>query len=370
MTATESETSAEGPPVVVPRVDFGAYAAAVEGGTGGGASVGVGVGGGACSAADSARAAAAAAWDGACREHGFAAAQLPLGALDAALLRRAFDAAEALFGLPDAHKATALARNAGSANVGYSPRASEALDRAGGRACDKECFNVRVTGNDFAGCPEGFEEVAMELLGAMKGAAVALARAAADALGLPAGDGDFFCRALRAFDLCTLRFVHYPPTSMPEGECHALRCGAHTDFGMLTILAVRDFRSGLQATPVDGGEASDAAGAAAQRLPWRDVHVAGGDRDCVVINTGAMLARWTNDVWRATAHRVVARGAEELGASRYSIAFFVDPDADTQVATHPALLRGAGPRDEAISALSFLTAKIEEMQRGAARSPA
>ena len=48
---------------------------------------------------------------------------------------------------------------------------------------------------------------------------------------------------------------------------------------------------------VDGGEVvADEAGG------WRDVVVPETDGDVVaVVNTGALLARWTNDRWRATA---------------------------------------------------------------------
>ena len=46
-----------------------------------------------------------------------------------------------------------------------------------------------------------------------------------------------------------------------------------------------------------------------------------------IINTGAMMARMTNDYWKATPHRVIVPSAELASKHRYSIAFFVDPDS-------------------------------------------
>ena len=61
-----------------------------------------------------------------------------------------------------------------------------------------------------------------------------------------------------------------------------------------------------------------------------------GDDVIAVVNTGALLARWTNDRWRATAHRVVAGPGP--AAPRYAIAAFVDPDADAEIAVHPSFV--------------------------------
>ena len=57
--------------------------------------------------------------------------------------------------------------------------------------------------------------------------------------------------------------------------------------------------AGLQMKSVDGGEVvADEAGG------WRDVVVPETDDDVVaVVNTGALLARWTNDRWRARRRR-------------------------------------------------------------------
>ena len=89
---------------------------------------------------------------------------------------------------------------------------------------------------------------------------------------------------------------------------------------------------------VDGGEVvADEAGG------WRDVVVPETDDDVVaVVNTGALLARWTNDRWRATAHRVVAGSKGEPRHAAPSP--FIDPDADAAVAAHPPSARRATRR--------------------------
>ena len=47
-----------------------------------------------------------------------------------------------------------------------------------------------------------------------------------------------------------------------------------------------------------------------------------------VINVGDLLARWTNNRFRSTPHRVV----NTSGRTRQSIAVFVDPNFDTRIA--------------------------------------
>ena len=71
---------------------------------------------------------------------------------------------------------------------------------------------------------------------------------------------------------------------LAEGQ---MALGAHTDYGILTVLAA-DPMPGLQVVDADGR--------------WRDVLPLA---DGFVINVGDATAVWTNDEWRSTIHRVV-----------------------------------------------------------------
>jgi isopenicillin N synthase-like dioxygenase len=83
-----------------------------------------------------------------------------------------------------------------------------------------------------------------------------------------------------------MRVINYPA---PEGEVEPgqLRAGAHTDYGCMTILRTEDAPGGLQ-VQTRAGE-------------WLDVLAVSGS---FVVNLGDMMARWTNDRWAATLHRV------------------------------------------------------------------
>jgi len=139
----------------------------------------------------------------------------------------------------------------------------------------------------------------------------------------------------------TVPVNHYPepPEAMPPGQ---LRAGAHTDFGSLTILAVEGARGGLQVELAPG--------------EWVDVAPAPGQ---FVVNLGDMMARWTNDRWRSTVHRVVNPPPGQAAASRrQSVGFFLHPNYDARIeclpgcfgpdrpARHPPIMAGEHMRQK------------------------
>ncbi|OCF40017.1 hypothetical protein I317_06155 [Kwoniella heveanensis CBS 569] len=111
-----------------------------------------------------------------------------------------------------------------------------------------------------------------------------------------------------------LRLLHYPP--IPKDHQPAdpnitdVRAGAHTDLGSLTLLFQHKV-SGLQVKR--NGE-------------WLDVPPKDG---CLVVNIGDALEFWSGAKLRSTIHRVVMPRTSAEQASRFSIAFFIQPDDET-----------------------------------------
>ncbi|CAB4874305.1 unannotated protein [freshwater metagenome] len=102
----------------------------------------------------------------------------------------------------------------------------------------------------------------------------------------------------------------------PQLDEEQMALGAHTDYGILTIL-LADVRPGLQIL-------SDAS-------EWVDVTPEPG---AFIMNVGDALAVWTNDYWKSTIHRVVPTMAPG-GTPRRSIALFQDGNFDTPLAVLP-----------------------------------
>lgn len=120
-------------------------------------------------------------------------------------------------------------------------------------------------------------------------------------------DGHFFDDAFQD-PMAVLRLLHYAKEeSNPEDGVYA--CGAHSDYGMITLL-LTDENPGLQILTKNN--------------EWIDVPPRPG---AFVVNLGDMLERWTNGLFRSTKHRVLTSAESE----RYSIPFFYEPDFDTRV---------------------------------------
>ena len=119
---------------------------------------------------------------------------------------------------------------------------------------------------------------------------------------------DFFS-ARYTLPLQRTQMIYYPPQAPDLGK-DQFGVAPHTDYGCITLLyqdrngglQVRDRsnRSWIDATPIDG---------------------------TFVVNVGDLLARWSNDRFASTPHRVI----NSSGHERYSIATFYDPSFATVV---------------------------------------
>jgi isopenicillin N synthase-like dioxygenase len=120
---------------------------------------------------------------------------------------------------------------------------------------------------------------------------------------------------------CTTRLLHYPPQPA-SAQLGQIGCGSHTDWGAITLLA-QDDAGGLQARLPDG--------------QWQGISpIPYG----LVVNSGDMMQRWTNDRYLSNLHRVINKVS---GRERYSIAYFFDLDHHALIEALPTCVSDEQP---------------------------
>lgn len=186
---------------------------------------------------------------------------------------------------------------------GFEPTAEERAHNADNRL---RCANRWP---DFV--PE-LKASALAYFGAVHGLASNLMQAFAVGLGL--AEDAFVQTADRPVSRGS--FVYYPPR--PKLRETQFGVGAHSDFGVLTILCQDDV-GGLQVRSPDG--------------LWLDATPISGT---FVVNVGDLLERWSNDRYRSTPHRVINSASRE----RLSLVTAYDPNFETLV--DPATVCGPG----------------------------
>jgi isopenicillin N synthase-like dioxygenase len=123
--------------------------------------------------------------------------------------------------------------------------------------------------------------------------------------------------------------------------------GAHTDYGIVTV-RWGDQVPGLEILGEDGA--------------WHPVPSAGGT---ILVNLGDALARWTNDQWISTTHRVVPPRADGDPRPRRSAAFFHGGNVDAVIDCLPSCVSAQVPaRYEPVTVGDHLAARLAGHQGG------
>jgi isopenicillin N synthase-like dioxygenase len=250
---------------------------------------------------------------------------------------RVFAAAAQFFARPEADK---LPLKIGDLNIGYLPFGGQTVRHSPVNKNTKPNFSESfyITRDRAADHPDivnrkrliglnrwppdmpEFRAAAMEYYAAMERMTTRLVPVFALALGLPA---DYFAEGF-AEPNCTIRLMHYPPQPDPGDaklEENKFGFAPHTDNNFITFLA----QSALPGLEVRTAEGEWIRPPAVPRT--------------FVVNTGAMLARYSNDRFRATPHRVINRNDR----SRYAIPFFLGPNHDVVVAPVPTCIGPDNP---------------------------
>ena len=265
--------------------------------------------------------------------------------IDGAFIDHAFAESKRFFEQPVAAK-NELAISKSKHNRGYIGMKGETLDTT--KPADlKEAFNIGldlspkdlrvVAGEPFRGVNvwpalPGWRETMLGYYDAAWKVGRLLHTAIATDLGMPA---NYFEDKLDQ-PMAILRLLHYPPHPA-DAEAGQIGAGEHTDYGTITLL-MTDEVAGLEVRRRDG------VWIAAPKIPG-----------AFVCNIGDCMMRWTNDIYVSTPHRVVNRGGRE----RYSIAFFLDPNPDAEVACLPTCATADRPaRYPPVSGADYLMGRL------------
>jgi len=255
----------------------------------------------------------------ACKDVGFLCLRnhgVPLELVD-----RLFDEAKRFFGQPRERKEQV--HWTGPGRPGYLGVEAEYLnpDKPGDL---KETYtaSTRASATDPLGWPEGlpgFRETVLEFRDVASGVCGDIMHAFAMAFGLP----EAYFDSLHGQHYSSARLLHYPPLPA-EYLPGQIRAGAHTDYGTVTLLFQES----------DGGLEIFREG---QWLPAPCIP------GTVIVNTGDLMERWTNNELKSTQHRVVNPVGPAAQRSRYSATLFYNPNFDAEISCLEPFVSTARP---------------------------
>lgn len=274
------------------------------------------------------------------------------------LCNTAWSAAKAFFDLPLEKKVAAQAPDP-ECPRGYFPIEQEALGKTLGVPAPpdrKEAFSIGpLVGPDdrdedadfdfFYGpniwpqSPANLQHALTDYYMAMEQLGAQLMQMLAAALQI---DENYFV-PFHTHHLSALRTLNYPSIQYAQLPGQR-RAGAHSDYGTVTILNPDPDVGGLEV-----------------RLPSGEWISAPTLENAFIINIGDLMARWTNDRWVSTLHRVVDPvGEDGLPARRrQSIAYFMNPNDDAEISAISTCVENSDePKHPPVSAGQYLIEKF------------
>jgi isopenicillin N synthase-like dioxygenase len=182
---------------------------------------------------------------------------------------------------------------------------------------------------------ENFKKITLDLYESMDKTSMYLLEAIAEGLSL---DKSYFDNMIDDGN-SILRCIHYPPVTDLK-TTNAVRAAAHGDINLITLL-VGATDSGLELLDRDG--------------KWLPVDSRPGQ---IVVDTGDMMSRITNDILPSTIHRVV--NPDNSKSARFSMPFFVHPNPEAELKCISTCL-GEGEKYPPINAQEFLNERLEKI---------
>jgi isopenicillin N synthase-like dioxygenase len=260
--------------------------------------------------------------------------------VDADLIKKTYDDVARLFSLPVERKASFDVPNGGGQR-GYTGFGKEhAKNRKVGDL--KEFWHVGRAAygeNIWPAELPTFKANTLGLFAALDDAATVMLRALADFFSMPK---EMFS-AMAQNGNSVLRLIHYPPLKdmfIPGG----VRAAEHEDINLITLLC-ESTSSGLEVLTRQG--------------EWLAIDSLPGQ---IIVDSGDMLSRCTNEVVPSTTHRVVNPKGPEDDVVRYSMPFFVHPYPDCSLAVLPQCISDTRPKKFAdITAGQFLQQRLREI---------
>ena len=274
------------------------------------------------------------------------------------------DAQRAFYALS---KATKLKAKQNENNRGYTPFGEETLDvkakgdsKEGyyiGRECDEHEAHLPLRGKNVWLTDEDIEENDMDAKGVGRQFREGMEKyyeemvtfckgfmpTFAEALGL---EKTFFDDKFKPHN-ALLRPLKYGKV---KSEGDQFGCGAHSDYGVITVLWVQPGSEGL--------EIFDEKSQSWMRVDLEQEKREENEPDDFICNIGDCMQFWTNDRFKSTVHRVITDGTKE----RYSAAFFYEPSYECEV--EPILGDGEEPKYEKTTFLKYILAKYDATHEG------